>query len=44
MNDFLTEIFKFTDFGTVVTSGQIATCLILSFVLSLIVAKVYQAT
>ena len=44
MNDFLTEISKFTDFGTVITAGQTATCLLLSFILSLVVAKVYQAT
>lgn len=42
--DFFNEISNFSDLGNVVTVTQISACLILSFILSLVVAKTYQIT
>lgn len=42
--DFLNEISNFSDLGAVITVEKISFCLILSFLLSLAVAKTYQIT
>lgn len=44
MNEFMNEISNFSDLGAVINAQQISFCLILSFVLSLAVAKTYQLT
>lgn len=42
MDSFLDQISKFSDAGVVIQEGNMLACLALSFVLSMIVAKVYQ--
>lgn len=44
MNDFMAEISKFSNLGTVLSLTEIVVCLVLSFVLSVITAKTYQIT
>ncbi len=44
MNEFMQEISNFSDLGTAITVQKISFCLILSFLLSLAVAKTYQIT
>ncbi|MGA1191300.1 MAG: DUF4956 domain-containing protein [Bdellovibrionota bacterium] len=44
MNDFMNQIQNFSDPGQVITVASISTCLIISFLLSLVVAKTYQIT
>lgn len=44
MNDFMNQIQNFSDPGQVITVASISTCLVLSFLLSLVVAKTYQIT
>lgn len=44
MNEFMQEISNFSDIGTVLSVQKIAFCLILSFILSIAVAKTYQLT
>ncbi|MCI5066587.1 DUF4956 domain-containing protein [bacterium] len=44
MNDFMNQIQNFSDPGQVVDIASISICLILSFLLSLVVAKTYQIT
>ena len=42
--DFLAEISNFTDIGEVINVTQIISCLVISFLLSVVVAKTYQIT
>jgi len=44
VNDFMNQIQNFSDPGQVITVASISTCLVLSFLLSLVVAKTYQIT
>lgn len=44
MNEFMQEISNFSDIGTVLSVQKISFCLILSFLLSIAVAKTYQIT
>lgn len=44
MNDFMTQIQHFSDPGQVIDATEVAVCLILSFLLSVVVAKTYQIT
>ena len=44
MNDFLNEISNFSNIGSAIEVSQLSICLILSFLLSLVVAKTYQIT